>query len=378
MKILFITHETSRTGAPMVMLHFLKWIQANKPGVMVDVLDLNKGALATDFKNVCYNYYDYKQWTRLKKIGHLKHLLFLSGFGKKTDSKSALVKHLVKNNYQVIYANTVVAVPMGCLLKSNIKSSRLVAHVHELNAIIQTVLPNFKNYIKSIDQFIVPSKLVKTNLVDHWCVGKNKVSVVYECSSVAPTYQNPKENKIFTVGASGTVHWRKGQDVFVQLARYIIKHYPEVKVQFVWVGRIPYSEHCILKEDLRKLNLSDTVSFVGEQNSPSDYYQDFDVFVMTSREDPFPLVCIEVGLMGKPIVSFRQATGTNEFLEQSGGYIVPYLDIEAMAEKIVTYYKHPELKKAHGDYNKDVFSQFVPEQICPQLFKQINFTVNHA
>lgn len=117
--------------------------------------------------------------------------------------------------------------------------------------------------------------------------------------------------------------------------------------------------------------MADTVSFIGEVENPAVHYSDFDVFVMTSREDPFPLVCIEVGMMGKPIVSFKKAVGTNEVLEKAGGFIVPYLDIEAMADKVMQYYKNPDLKKEHGAMNKTAFNQFTPELICPSLFSVI-------
>lgn len=60
---------------------------------------------------------------------------------------------------------------------------------------------------------------------------------------------------------------------------------------------------------------------------------------MTSREDPFPLVSIEVGLLGKPIISFEKAVGTNEILQDAGGFIVPYLSIEDMAQKALLYYQ---------------------------------------
>ena len=120
--------------------------------------------------------------------------------------------------------------------------------------------------------------------------------------------------------------------------------------------------------DIEKLGLQNTVRFIGEVDNPSSYYNDFDVFAMTSREDPFPLVCIEVGMLGKPIVSFDKAVGTNEVISEAGGFIVPYLDIETMAEKIMNYYNNPELVKSHGELNEKAFSQFTPELICPQLF----------
>jgi glycosyltransferase involved in cell wall biosynthesis len=98
---------------------------------------------------------------------------------------------------------------------------------------------------------------------------------------------------------------------------------------------------------------------------------------MTSREDPFPLVCIEVGMLGKPIVCFEKATGTAEIIEKGGGFIVPYLSVEGMAEKIIHYYNNPIEKEQHGEFNKTAFAQFTPEIGCPQLFSIIENTLKN-
>jgi glycosyltransferase involved in cell wall biosynthesis len=76
-------------------------------------------------------------------------------------------------------------------------------------------------------------------------------------------------------------------------------------------------------------------------------------------------------MLRKPIISFEKAVGTNEILSGAGGFVVPYLDIETMADKIIKYYNNPDLVKSHGELNEKAFSQFTPEIICPQLFEII-------
>jgi glycosyltransferase involved in cell wall biosynthesis len=380
-KLLFITHDTSRTGAPMVLLHFLKWIQANKPEVIVDVLALKGGDLEEEFSSSCKSYYPYYSIIKPKELSFFQKVFLKLGLFKRHDNKEELLKELSNNNYSLVFANTIIAVPFASHLVSKNKNSRLIAHIHELNAIIRLVQPNFQNYTNTINQFIAPSILVKTNLINSWSIPKDKIDVVHECATVNKVENELSEGKkeqIFTVGASGTAHWRKGHDIFLQLARYIKSNYPETVIRFVWVGRLPLEEQTILEEDLRKLDLSETVQFTGEVKNPSVYFNDFDVFVMTSREDPFPLVCIEVGLLGKPIIAFKGATGTEEVVEKGGGgFVVPYLSIEAMSEKIINYYNDKKLKEAHGEINKLEFAKFLPNEICPQLFSVIQKNINN-
>lgn len=370
-KILFISHEASRTGAPMVLLHFLKWLQLNQPDIQADLLVLSGGNLESDFKKVVRYYFDYEVKTKPRSLNRKERILFKLGWFKKSNLRENLLLELSENNYDVVYANSIASVKFAYDLVSKIKPAKFILHLHELNAIIRLMLPDFHTYTVAIDQFITPAKIVKDNLITNWGVSENKIKVVYECAEIQESQKQNKINEEFVIGASGTVHWRKGQDVFVQVARYLCQHYPENNFKFVWVGKIPITEHIIIEEDLFKLDLKDKVFFIGEVENPEDYYKDFDVFLMTSREDPFPLVCIEVGMIGKPIISFEKAVGTNEVLEKGGGFVVPYLDVETMANKVIEYYNNPVLLSEHGTINKTAFSHFTPELICPQLFSVI-------
>lgn len=370
-KILFICHEASRTGAPMVLLHFLKWMQLNQPETQADLLVLRGGNLERDFKKAACNYFDYEIKTKPRILNRKERILLKLGWFKKPNLKGNLFLELSLQNYDVVYANTIASVAFAHDLVSKMKNARLIVHLHELNGIIKMMLPDFNKYTKIIDQFICPATIVKQNLIANWGVPEHLIAVVYECTEIKKTQKQTKTSSFFTIGASGTVHWRKGQDVFIQVARYLCQKFPDTNFKFVWVGKISVLEKIIIEEDLVKLGLADKVFFIGEVDNPEEYYQDFDVFLMPSREDPFPLVCIEIGMMGKPMISFDQAVGTNEVLSKGGGFIVPYLNIEVMANKVIEYYENPDLIKEHGMFNEIAFSQFTPELICPELFSVI-------
>jgi glycosyltransferase involved in cell wall biosynthesis len=73
-----------------------------------------------------------------------------------------------------------------------------------------------------------------------------------------------------------------------------------------------------------------------------------DVFVLTSREDPYPLVCLEAAALEKPIVCFAGAGGMPEFVENDCGFVVPYLDIAAMGDHVVSLLDAPDLRVVIG------------------------------
>ena len=373
MKILFITHDTTRTGAPMVLLHFLRWLKKNKPQVQIDVLALRCGNMEEEFLENCSNYYNYLLETKTNSLSIIERILKKLHLYKQKNKKEVFISSIASKGYDVIYANTIVSIPMAVALKKVSLNSKVLAHVHELNTVINQLLPNFNQYVESVDGFITASNLVANNLIKNRLVDRKLVSNIYSCALVDTNSKalSKKEQNRFVVGASGHVSWRKGYDVFLQVASYINKHYDANNIVFEWVGSINKDVKFIVEADIQKMGLQNRVHFIGELKDPSLKYSNFDVFLMTSREDPFPLVCIEIGMLGKPIISFQNAVGTNEVLKDGGGVVVPYLDIEEMSKCIMKYYDDKKLLEEHGDYNKSAFSNFTPDLICPKYYAEI-------
>jgi glycosyltransferase involved in cell wall biosynthesis len=372
-KILFISNEGSRTGAPLILLHLLKWLNKNTERIQFDVLLIKGGAIADDFRKECANTFVYSELYKPEKFIEIATKKFLEKFGLKQKQKALFfIENIASNNYDIIYSNTIVSIPIAVKIKKYCQNSKLIVHVHELNTIIKMALPDFYNYKNYIDKYLAVSHQVKENLVSNWEVNKNAIDVIFPFSLFKFDKANIlKESEIFTVGASGTAHWPKGVDVFIQIANYVAKKYPQAKINFVWVGNNLTNKY-LIEDDIEKLGLKEVVSFVGEQTNPIDFYRNFDVFLLTSREDSFPIVCIEAANLKKPIICFEKASGTAEVIEKGGGFVVPYLDIEAMGEKIIYYYNSPSKMNEEGLRAQELFADFTPEKICPLLYEQIN------
>lgn len=370
-KILFISHDATQTGAPFILLYFIEWLSKNKSNLHIDILFLRNGALLPKFKELANEVYTTKTGNTnsfLKKVTKKVRPYF--GINE-IEASSKLALNLSKKGYNIIYANTVVSIPFAKQVKQNSLSTKLVAHIHELNGVIRTELPNLDTFINDIDEVIAPSHLVKNNLIKNWSFKSEEIIVVNEFSKLnANAISKTNLTNNFIVGASGGINWRKGYDIFIQVAIQVKQQQPDAAIKFLWVGGGSNSERdIIIEEDLRKSGLESIIDFVGSKDYPESYYTNFDVFIMTSREDPFPLVCIEVAMLSKPIICFQNATGTAEVLINGGGEIVPYLDTLAMANEIVLYYKDKEKRITDGNRAKTLFSQFTPEQMCPKIYE---------
>jgi len=59
-----------------------------------------------------------------------------------------------------------------------------------------------------------------------------------------------------------------------------------------------------IKHDLRAKSLDERVRFIGVMEEMGPLYRAAQVFVLPSREDPFPLVALEAVHAGLPVLAF--------------------------------------------------------------------------
>jgi glycosyltransferase involved in cell wall biosynthesis len=258
------------------------------------------------------------------------------------------------------------------------KSAKLLVHVHELESEIKRTIGNLNQFSDNIDILIAASGMVRDNLLHNYSIPANKIEVIYEFTKkLNPKIKSKKKEEVFEVGGSGKFGHRKGTDLFIQTARYLNDHYPQLKIEFTWVGLVPENDKASLELELNKIDLNNRINFVGEAKNPAFYFEKFDVFLMTSREDPFPLVCIEAGMLGIPIICFDKATGVSEIIKDKGGFTVPYLNIEVMAEKIIFYMENPQIYMMHSKFNQAEFSKFTAKTRGPIIYNLLAKSIKY-
>ena len=94
---------------------------------------------------------------------------------------------------------------------------------------------------------------------------------------------------------------------------------------------------------------------------------------MTSREDPFPLVNLEAMSNGVPVICFKDSGGSEELVDSSSGFVVPYGDTEKMAQKVNDILFQPKLKAklSKGALKRsDEFISNKPFDIINQVLKE--------
>lgn len=234
------------------------------------------------------------------------------------------------------------------------------------------------------DHFIAASYAVRDVLVNRYDINAEKVSVVHEF--VRPATFDPSSrrqsirnqlgltNEDYVVVASGWEFWRKGRDLVPQLMCQINRLVPEKPVHFLWVGNYGTNEEeALLKSDLTKSGQDRYFHQTGHVTNADDYFAAGDVFALLSRDDAFPLVCLEAASLRLPVVCFKHAGGMPEFVADDCGRVVPYLDLRSMAESIVDLMKNRELRMQLGETGRSkVVQSFTVEAAGPKILTIIN------
>src|SRR5690606_13273171 len=70
--------------------------------------------------------------------------------------------------------------------------------------------------------------------------------------------------------------------------------------------------------------------------------------LLSSREDPYPLVVLEAALQEIPVVCFEDAGGAPELIEADAGFVVPFLDINAASDAVIQLILDPGLRQIMG------------------------------
>ena len=362
-RILVVGHDAYRAGAQIELLHILGWLRRNHHARLTLLLKRG-GELVDEYRTVLPTHVLPSPAGR----GPLQRVLMLvrKGIGRPGDVGRALLRRLDLESTDLIYASSVASIDLALELKLAL-GCPLICHVHELEMSIRRFcgVESFRRANRHIDAYIAVSKAVAQNLLTSHQIGPDGVHLAYEgillpssrqmerLWQAAPATKRASSipDDAFVVGGCGTLDWRKSPDVFLQVAHLVAKRPKPRPVHFVWVGGNNSGSGLeALHYDMQKLQIVDTVHLVGHQPNPEQYFAFFDAFLLTSREDPFPLVCLEAAAYGVPIICFDGAGGMPEFVEDDAGFVVPYLDTPAAADRILALVESEERRLALGSH----------------------------
>jgi glycosyltransferase involved in cell wall biosynthesis len=342
-KITLVSHSDTLTGAPRLLMDIADLLFDNgyditfvvKHATNSGLLNLRKNR----FKVLLLKKYRRTLSGRLLNIVYQKYAL--QQFRQLLKQSDIVINNTIDNSdllgYYTRYAK-----------------GKIISYLHELDAVIETHLPSKElkeKLVAATTHFIVPATYIKHRVAQKLVISEEKISVINSKIATTLSKKNPlnieKPVGEFWVGMCGTADMRKGADIFVEIANYLNNHHNAFNIKLVWLGFEGESKH-LIEEDIRKLNLQDRIILYPRTLYPDSFFDAIDVFALTSREDPYPLVVLSAASAAKPILCFAQSGGAVDFIDTDCGFVVPYLEVEAYCEKILHLYNTPNVTKELG------------------------------
>lgn len=339
---MFVSHDANRAGAQIFLYNVMVYLQDNGYGVVLLLVN-NWGTLREEFESRFVTYSlshpAVSRWSRL--LGEPPGVL-----------ETIRAKHQIG----LVYVNTIAGVHLLEELKATWPVP-LITHIHELSYSISQYGPAdaLPVLFRFSDTIVACSDAVAANLrrfektgrirVIHSFVNNEEILKIHEQSDKAAILREYGLPEEYTwVGACGNADWRKAPDIFLQIAARV----KDPSIRFAWIGiRDDDPMKSQLEYDASKLGISDKIAWLSPTPKAVELINAMDLFLLCSREDPFPLVMLEAALCQKPVLAFEDTGGGDEFIEQDAGWQTGYLDVEKMASLIGSV--TPPEKKKRGE-----------------------------
>jgi glycosyltransferase involved in cell wall biosynthesis len=325
-KLVLVSHEASRTGAPRVAVEIARAVHAAQIDPVVIVRW--DGPLAEDFRASGARVV--LEPLRRTRVALRAHRRLRSAA---VQLEVAVARAMLRRHQpEVLYLNTVKS---ACYVRPALELGiRTILHVHETGPLLVDTLARYRlQDVYDRLELVACSEAVRRDLARTTGIPEVTIEVLLSVPDedrvralAARPWRHGRDGRLLVV-ACATADHRKGVDLWLRMARAVIDRRDDV--DFVWVGRPPEGEMARLVENLE---LGDRVRFSGSLDNPYPEIAAADVFTLSSREDPFPLAVTEAMHLGRPIVAF-DVGGVREQLDDAG-VLVPAGDWESMARQV--------------------------------------------
>lgn len=320
--ILFVTHELSRTGAPMAVLAAVRTaIENGDFAVVVSPEDgplreefLKAGAIVVVDVMAMHNDFMFRRFAR---------------------------------NFDIAVCNTLAT---GWAVKAlNGGNVPVLWWVHEGSF----VMKHFKSIIPTdlgdnVHLFYA-GEYAMSICASHF-KSKNKQEILLypvDESTISTDDILPHDSKKTVFLCCGSVEKRKGQDILMEAIQRLKPEYRE-KSEFLIIGSV--FEELVLKTIQKCAKETGIVKWLDSMphEELEKYFQLQDCYVLPSRDDPFPVTCMESMSLSKPVI-VSDMTGTSyEITDGENGFVFASEDVDALVEKLEFVIDHPNEAREVG------------------------------
>ncbi len=390
MRVLFVSHMATRSGAPLLLLWLLRWLMEHECGIDPAVVLLSDGPLRPEFEALAPT----TAWSQPLFQPLIKRLAARLGRGQASSPAGLLEAAVKRHQPDLIYLNTLVLGQHLKGLSADRARPACLSHVHELETTLATMsTPEaVARQLALSTEVVACAARVRQSLSLHHDLPPDRCSVIpefvpFSAQGHGPTVEPPVplegvardpclerleialENGTFVFGFAGQAIARKGFDLLPQLVRECERVFAGASFLAVWLGAAPAQDEVIVAQrDLRLLQLEHRALLLPPMPTGIGVIRRYAVHGLLSREDPYPVVALEAAVSAVPTVCFRDGGGIADFVADGCGVAVDYLDLEAFATALHRLSLEPETRRHLGERSRaKVLQESSIDGVAPQL-----------
>lgn len=261
---------------------------------------------------------------------------------------SRLLSLIRNNDIDIVNTHLIHASIIGSIAKRLEKKHRIVITQH------YTQSAHDKFFLKKFDQsasrtanrVIAISSAVKNDLLAHG-VKQAKIRVIPNGINLAEfdkeaerknhLFDNLKKQKKFIIGSVGNLHKRKDHLTLILAMAQVVKKFPNAHLVIIGEG----AERPLLEKNVKENKLEENVSLVGFQPNVPSLIKDFNLYVHSSKFEPFGIAILEAMASGKGVIA-TNVDGVVDIIEnESNGFLIPPQNPQMMADFIIRAIENP-------------------------------------
>jgi glycosyltransferase involved in cell wall biosynthesis len=195
----------------------------------------------------------------------------------------------------------------------------------------------------------------------------HRLRVIYcgiDCRKFVP---NPERHGRFDIVTTARLERYKGVLDLIDAMRIISRERPSTTLSVVGDG----SQRADLERRVKELELSDVVTFWGQQADVAARLPEGSLFVLSSHEEGLPNAAIEAMSCALPVVATR-VWGTPELVvDNVTGLLAPPRDPRALAVTSLRYLENPNLAQAHGAAGRERALRYFDVQATATAYEDL-------
>lgn len=229
------------------------------------------------------------------------------------------------------------------------------------------------------DKIVSISDSISTNLVTVCKASHNKIIKIRNC--IDTTIFNPDvsgdkirnelslNNGEIIVGNTSSLQKRKGYDIFIKTAAYVIERHSLVRFVIFGEG----NEKKKLQDQIKSIGLQDKIILAGNRRNMNEVMAAIDVFLFTPYwGEGLPLSVLEVMASGKPVVATNIGSNNELIIDGKSGYLptpekwtmgVELINHIPLAEKICYLVKNRDIADVMGRYGRELIKSTFSSEV---------------